>query len=212
MTCSMPFDTNLLSLRSHMHQWGKTFAVDSDGTELFQTTSWSHAAPKFFDPPLPVKAGQPIRYSCSYENTTTEPLTFGESASSNEMCALFGAFYPVPDGQAAALACLTGGVAIPLTGPTEGGNGSGGGGGGGCQPCSTIVGPGDPALLCDDNGPPSSVDLYHALNGCTCSPENGKCVDECPSLCAETGPPDPGCSECVTAKCGAELAACQADG
>ncbi len=44
-------------------------------------------------------------YSCTFDNETGSTLTYGESAASNEMCNLFGVFFPAADG-----ACIFGPV------------------------------------------------------------------------------------------------------
>ncbi len=67
---------------------------------LYQTTTWSEPKPSLFDPPMVLKAGDPLHFSCSFTNTGTAPLTFGESALTNEMCIFTASFYPVPAGQA----------------------------------------------------------------------------------------------------------------
>jgi hypothetical protein len=44
-----------------------------------------------------MQAGDAIEWTCEYINTTTKPLVFGDSATENEMCILFGYIYPVRD-------------------------------------------------------------------------------------------------------------------
>lgn len=98
-TCTLPQDIELMNTNSHMHQFGTRFtAVLGDGTMLYETNDWSEPEPQVFDPPLHLPAGTQITYRCEYTNTSNSPLTFGESAMTNEMCILTGQFYPAPNG------------------------------------------------------------------------------------------------------------------
>jgi len=49
--------------------------------------------------------GDKIHFECDYVNATSSALTFGESASTNEMCVLFGQFYPYDTGGQVSLDC-----------------------------------------------------------------------------------------------------------
>lgn len=93
-TCTLPSDLNLLQTTGHMHSHGTRLTAVAQGRTLFDTASFSDVAPALFDPPLPLAAGTQVTFSCTYVNDTGAPLTFGESARSNEMCILSGQFYP----------------------------------------------------------------------------------------------------------------------
>ena len=54
-----------------------------------------HALQTFLDPVAPKAVTDLIR---SFQNDTGDNLTFGESASKNEMCIFNGIYYPSPDG------------------------------------------------------------------------------------------------------------------
>jgi hypothetical protein len=43
---------------------------------------------------MALTAGQQIDYECNYQNTGTTTVIAGGSAATNEMCVLFGAYYP----------------------------------------------------------------------------------------------------------------------
>jgi hypothetical protein len=89
-------DVNLLWSASHMHKYGTNFtATTSTGVTLFQTTQWAEPPAKGYSPPLLVKSGTTITWSCTDVNTTGSTLTFGESANTNVMCISISAFYPV---------------------------------------------------------------------------------------------------------------------
>jgi hypothetical protein len=97
-TCTLPRDIELVNLASHMHQFGThAIAKLEDSTVLFETDEWSHPIAAVFDPPLLLKAGTKITYRCEYNNTSDLPLTFGESALTNEMCIISGQFFPAED-------------------------------------------------------------------------------------------------------------------
>lgn len=92
-------DVKLLSAQSHMHQRATHFdATLSDGTDLYQTAQWSEPEVKTFTPALALPSGSSITWTCDFQNNTTETLTFGESAATNEMCVFTGFYYPAPAG------------------------------------------------------------------------------------------------------------------
>jgi hypothetical protein len=97
-TCTVSQDINLIMATSHMHQHGISFTATSGGTTIFQTTQWSDPTPAMFAPPLVLKAGSQVTFTCTYMNDTGAPLYFGESALTNEMCILSGQFYPSTQG------------------------------------------------------------------------------------------------------------------
>jgi hypothetical protein len=92
-------DVKLLSAQSHMHQRAIHFDSSlADGTELYETAQWSEPEVKTFAPALALPSGTSITWSCDFQNNTTETLTFGESAATNEMCVFTGFYYPAPAG------------------------------------------------------------------------------------------------------------------
>jgi hypothetical protein len=98
-SCSLPYDVKLVSVVSHMHQYATSFvATASSGETIYETTDWDEPVPAVFEPPLPLAGGTQITFTCSYQNTTSSALTFGDSAKENEMCILAGVYYPAPDG------------------------------------------------------------------------------------------------------------------
>ena len=97
-TYTLTQDVNILWSASHMHKRATNFvATTSTGQTLFQTTQWAEPPPQTYSPPLPLTSGTSITWACSYYNDTQQPLTFGESASSNVMCISSSVFYPVQD-------------------------------------------------------------------------------------------------------------------
>jgi hypothetical protein len=92
-------DIQLLTAVSHMHRHAVDFvSTIDDGRQLFESKDWDGPKVADFSPPLALTAGTTITWSCSFENDTGDTLTFGESASKNEMCIFNGVYYPSADG------------------------------------------------------------------------------------------------------------------
>ncbi|MCS6915275.1 MAG: hypothetical protein NZ890_18860 [Myxococcota bacterium] len=94
----------LFALTSHQHRTGIDFVIsksrgrDDPGQLLYRNQDWAH-------PPLlrfPDEAlitfdsskGEGLRWECTYHNTNDFYLTFGQSAVRNEMCILWGYYFP----------------------------------------------------------------------------------------------------------------------
>jgi hypothetical protein len=103
--CRVPFNTNLLVLGPHMHEWGVHFKTEI-GPEagpmqaMIDIPQWD--AEYRDKPPLlkytrenapQLREGDIIRTTCGFKNTRSDSLTFPE-----EMCATFGYYFPVPEG------------------------------------------------------------------------------------------------------------------
>jgi hypothetical protein len=83
-----------------MHMHGLTFDATVAQKNIYHTNNWDEPNGSLFPAPgYSVKFGDPISWTCAYDNTTTSTLTFGNSASKNEMCILAGIFYPADSGQ-----------------------------------------------------------------------------------------------------------------
>jgi hypothetical protein len=99
-TCTIESPVNVLGATSHMHQHATAFsATTNSGVKIYDTTSWDSPKPAVFRPPLLLEAGTQVTFTCTYQNLTTETLTFGESARSSEMCILAGTYFPALDGK-----------------------------------------------------------------------------------------------------------------
>jgi hypothetical protein len=96
-TCTLPWDVNLLQASGHMHRHGTRFFARTPSVTLYDVAA-TDAPPSGFDPPLPLLAGTAITFSCTYDNSGATPLTYGESALTNEMCIFSAQFYPAPFG------------------------------------------------------------------------------------------------------------------
>jgi hypothetical protein len=65
---------------------------------MYTSDTWNEPATENFAPAFSVKSGEKIDYSCLFQNDTPTTLTYGESAERNEMCNIFGVYYPAPSG------------------------------------------------------------------------------------------------------------------
>ena len=58
------------------------------GRQLYQTNSWADPVQARFAPPFVARSGDHLQFSCTFVNETASRLTFGESAQSNDDCAV----------------------------------------------------------------------------------------------------------------------------
>jgi hypothetical protein len=89
----------IFGLTGHQHRLGTSVTIElspdalTSGTQLYQNTVWDEPPLTMFNPPIAPAAGQGLRYTCTYNNTTTGIVTFGENAD-QEMCFLWAYYYP----------------------------------------------------------------------------------------------------------------------
>jgi hypothetical protein len=97
-TYTLPQNVSIMYADSHMHNLATNFiATYGNNQTLFQTTEWQEPPALVYSPPLQLSAGTTITWSCTYNNTTSNTLTFGESALKNVMCISTNIYYPVSD-------------------------------------------------------------------------------------------------------------------
>jgi hypothetical protein len=98
-SCHAKSDVSLFAFTPHMHKLGthETFKVTAAGTNAvtlydadYSFDAQDHA---LITPIYQVHMGDAISFSCTYNNTTGQPVTFGPS-STNEMCIGGFWFYP----------------------------------------------------------------------------------------------------------------------
>jgi len=104
-SCTIPQDMNLLAAAGHMHDHGSHFIATSGGKTLIETDDTA-SLPNTFSPPMQLKAGADITWSCDYTNETDAPLIYGPSALTNVMCNTVLAFYPIKDVNNPLLSCF----------------------------------------------------------------------------------------------------------
>jgi hypothetical protein len=99
-TCTISAtEVNLLSFQPHMHQLGThlTYTVTpttgSPRVLYDQNYTFDGQEHVMIDPVLTLHAGDQVRIDCTYNNTTANTVTFGES-SNDEMCLAGITMYP----------------------------------------------------------------------------------------------------------------------
>ena len=98
MRCAIPADIHLFELTPHYHLRGQKFDVlvhtsnTTSTTPLFESTDWEH--PKVWRGDMPVAAGSSVQFSCEYKNDDARVYTQGAYKQTNEMCFLWGYYYP----------------------------------------------------------------------------------------------------------------------
>jgi hypothetical protein len=107
-SCALPGGIHVLMTVSHMHQRGTGFtATTTDGTVLYQTDQWADPAPRIFTPPLTIDQPTTVTWGCTYQNETSQTLTFGEYAQTNVMCIFGGQYWPVANTKNPSIECNT---------------------------------------------------------------------------------------------------------
>jgi len=103
--CDVPADAQffVMSTHSHKHTVDALAARSQSGQVgevLVKTTDWEHAAVKRWDqtPFLTFAPGEKLHYECSYQNDSTQRVTVGNSAQTNEMCMAVGYYFPATNG------------------------------------------------------------------------------------------------------------------
>jgi hypothetical protein len=94
-TCTAPANVSFFEFVSHMHRRSThVVAQTGAGRVVYEGTEWDHPEPNVFEPPLQLGTDTDITWTCSFFNEMSEPLTYGESAETNEMCVITGLYYP----------------------------------------------------------------------------------------------------------------------
>lgn len=100
--CVFPQDVNVISMSSHTHERGRMVTAhqwDGEnvvGDEVYRSSSWADPAVVYYEQPLRIPTGHGIHYQCQYFNPDPEPVFYGATAD-DEMCDLFGHYYPGRD-------------------------------------------------------------------------------------------------------------------
>jgi hypothetical protein len=98
--CPPPPGAQFFMMSTHSHKrttqaTARRFADGVMGSTLVDTQDWEHPSVALWDPKFTTFAdGEEIGYSCTYQNTTNQPITVGESAEKNEMCMAIGYYFP----------------------------------------------------------------------------------------------------------------------
>jgi hypothetical protein len=107
LSCPVASDIQLVFAASHMHKRGSLFeavtddaaATEAAGGSLYTTDVWAEPLPRVFpeSPPLTIRAGSTISYTCHYDNPDAMTVVQGPSADANEMCMFVGSYWPRAD-------------------------------------------------------------------------------------------------------------------
>lgn len=98
-TCTIATDINIVSYQPHMHQLGthQTYTVTPVSGSPFvlydHDYTFDGQQHVMVDPIVTLHAGDQVRIDCTYNNTTANTVTFGES-SNDEMCFAAMSLYP----------------------------------------------------------------------------------------------------------------------
>ncbi len=92
--CTLDTDVEIFALLPHMHYLGTSLTLETGPSldaleESYRLDPWDFDDQKIDDVRLSLTAGMATRTTCSYENSTAEDVTFGDS-SFDEMCFLVG--------------------------------------------------------------------------------------------------------------------------
>jgi len=94
-TCPTPAGANFIFLSTHSHRYTTEAQVRDGSDVVVDTTDWAHAKiEKWLAPPYRQFASGSLTYHSDYYNSTSAPVTVGESALTNEMCMAAGYFFP----------------------------------------------------------------------------------------------------------------------
>jgi hypothetical protein len=94
--------SKIFGLTTHQHQLGTRVQVwqtsglqtaPADSALVMDEQDWSNPALKAFDPPLSFDGTDGFSYQCSWQNSTDQTVSFGESAL-DEMCFVGFYYYP----------------------------------------------------------------------------------------------------------------------
>jgi len=96
-----PSGVHIFALTSHQHKQGtgmrieKATDADTAGAQLVNSPNWDDPEfAKFDGEPLTFSGNEGLRWQCKYTNTGSDPIYFGQSAQTNEMCFFWAYYYP----------------------------------------------------------------------------------------------------------------------
>lgn len=95
-------DSKFFAITSHQHRLGTHFTISKSadagavGTPLYENSDWEHPLLQQYPDgaPLTFAPGEGFRWVCQFRNTTSSYISFGQSAEKNEMCIVWGYYYP----------------------------------------------------------------------------------------------------------------------
>ena len=91
--CVLKSDSTLINIWPHMHQVGKHMKVEHEGTVIHDEPFSFNEQKNYPKEPIALRSGDRLRVTCTWNNTTTAEIGFGDK-STDEMC--FAGFYRYP--------------------------------------------------------------------------------------------------------------------
>ncbi len=103
-SCPVTEDVNLVQQVAHMHARGVDYTASlldgdpllgstSEVQQLYHTTNWNEPPAVVDSPPIPMKQGQWVKWSCGYQNTEARDIAQGQQTT-DEMCMFIGLYWP----------------------------------------------------------------------------------------------------------------------
>ena len=94
--------SHIFAITGHEHQYGTGVVVNVAPSKTGPMTQvydpmpfvWSEPATTTHDPPFSVPTGGGFDFTCTWNNTSSQEIKFGESAATNEMCFFWAYYYP----------------------------------------------------------------------------------------------------------------------
>ena len=90
----------VMTLNGHQHKMGTKFEAfvikGAQEDKIYESNDWANPLYKLYEPLLEVAAGDQIKFTCTWTNTTGLAQKFG-TAAANEMCILGGIVFPTND-------------------------------------------------------------------------------------------------------------------
>ena len=94
-------DAHFFALTGHEHKMGTDVTVavatssNAPGSMVYDVPNWvwSEPATVYPNPPFTVPSGGGFKFTCTWNNTSSSTISFGESAN-NEMCFFWAYYYP----------------------------------------------------------------------------------------------------------------------
>jgi hypothetical protein len=94
MRCPVHRDITLVNAQTHMHRRGIATRASVEGSAPFyETERWEDVPVEHFAEGLQIEAGARLDFHCDYQNDELRSVVQGPR-STDEMCVLFGAYYP----------------------------------------------------------------------------------------------------------------------
>ena len=99
-SCTFTKPYTLIFGTGHMHAYGTLLEAWVNNDKIYSTTDVEDVEITPYTPPILIKPGDKLTWSCTYNNTTSKPLNLGFSDIYAAMCGFVGFIYPTKDSEA----------------------------------------------------------------------------------------------------------------